>query len=634
MVRGLRLRTAWAWALGGLAALFVLSSTGAALTAPPAAAVLGPTAFRVNVNAVQALWVDAEGKASAGEAGAQRFDPGQAGVSALGRGQGEAVWVRFRLASAVPRPALLEVSYAHLDRLALYVKRPGGYVLVGASGDHLPFAARARNYRFPTFAIALSPVPEDYLLRMQTRGAISFPLVLWEPAAFARAAEAEYVALGAFFGGLAALVVLNLLLYMVRREPAHGSYALFAGMMSLFFWSESGLAFQFWFRDLLRWSDRATLALIPLVAASGLLHARVFLRTAQHDPGADLWLSRLTWSMAGLALVFPLFTYAGRFTAVQVVLLVVGPALLVAAWRALPHTPERARFYLAGMTALLVGGALYWAHASLGTGQGPAFGYALQAGYLIDAMVLSLGLTFSVRELRLAYRRLAYQFDALVTDQTERFRMARADLHGRMDQLRNRLVSRQDSLNRLHDVYERDHATGLPNRHFVERAWVSRIEGADAGHDRYALLHVRVEGLAEVNRERGSHVGDAVVRALAERLRAIATDGVLGARLGPGEFAFLAGPCCERDAAMALALRIQASVEGPASAAGRTGEGARAPQASSSGLGCHIGICLYPRGASRLGWMLARAEHAALTAHHSGEAVHFFDPPREVSDVR
>lgn len=633
MMRRCRLPAAWASVLAAVAALLGLLLAVPVLRAQPSAAVLGSAGARVDVNTVQALWIDPDGRATADQAGAQRFDAGQAGVDALGRGQGEAVWVKFRLASDAARPGLLEVSYAHLDRLALYVRRPGGYALVAESGDHLRFGTRARDYRFPTFEVSLFPAPEDYLLRVQTRGAISFPLVLWDPGAFARAAEAEYVLLGAFFGGLAALVVLNLLLYMVRREPAHGSYALFAGMMSLFFWSENGLAFQFWFRELLRWSDRATLALIPFVAASGLLHARIFLRTAREDPRADLWLVRLSWTIVGLALVFPLFTYVGRFTAVQFVLLVVGPALLAAAWRALPRVPDRARFYLAGMSALLVGGGLYWAHASLGLGQGPAFGYALQAGYLIDAMVLSLGLTFSVRELRRAYRRLAHQFDALVSDQTERFRMARADLHGRMDQLRRRLVSRQDSLNRLYDVYERDHATGLPNRHFVERAWVARIEDAAPEHDRYALLHVRVEGLAEVNRERGSHVGDVVVRALGERLHALATDGVQGARLGPGEFAFLAGPRCDRGAAMALAAHIRGAVQGCTGNAALPeapgGEGA-----ASAALRAHVGICLYPRGASRLGWMLARAEHAALTAHQSGEHVHVFDPPREVSGVR
>jgi diguanylate cyclase (GGDEF)-like protein len=610
-----------AWLLFGLLSL-LLGSTGACHAG---VLVVSPDRERWGLNSVLSGWLDETAAASVQQAAAERFDADWGGRTSLGRALGKAgeraVWLQFSLRSPAERTVLIELAHAHVDRASLYTRRGGHYVLLLESGDQLPFAQRARRYRFPVFEVPAGPEPQEFLLRLQSRGALHFPLTVWEPAAFERRAQAGYAWLGAFFGGLTILILLNLLLFAARRESAHVSYAVFAGAMALFFWFENGFALQFWVGDAPQWAERIAWLLVPLAAAAGAWHARTFLRTARKDRYVDRWLLRAGLLALASAAVLPWLPYAWRAVPAQLAGGAIGLILLVAGWRAQAWQPDRARFYLAGLGALLAGGLFYCLWANFGVGADVGFAYALQLGYLVDAMLLSLGLTFSVRRLRNAYLRLALQFDALVADQTERVRHARTEAQSRIERLHRRSSSRQSRMTALHEEAEHDHATGLPNRQFAERDWSIRIEEADPAVDRYALLHVHVQGLAQANHDHGSVAGDEAVQALASRLARCGAVLADVARLGASDFAVLAGPRCGQDEAVAIGQRLLDSLQEPVDIAG----------SGHLALHCHVGICLYPQGATRLGWMLARAEEAAVAGMRANRSLQVFDPPPEVT---
>jgi diguanylate cyclase (GGDEF)-like protein/PAS domain S-box-containing protein len=88
-----------------------------------------------------------------------------------------------------------------------------------------------------------------------------------------------------------------------------------------------------------------------------------------------------------------------------------------------------------------------------------------------------------------------------------------------------------------------DPLTGLMNRAQFEAALDARIRKASATPDAFAVLHIDIDRLDEINEAHGHHAGDATLRRLAELLGSKLRSADLVARLGSDEFAVLAEDC-------------------------------------------------------------------------------------------
>ncbi|MFI1181676.1 putative bifunctional diguanylate cyclase/phosphodiesterase [Streptomyces sp. NPDC020799] len=155
----------------------------------------------------------------------------------------------------------------------------------------------------------------------------------------------------------------------------------------------------------------------------------------------------------------------------------------------------------------------------------------------------------SVALLRDAHGRPQYQL-ALMEDITER-----------------RLLHERLRYEATHDAL-----TGLPNRTLffesIDRALTASAGGAEPA--RFGLCYLDLDGFKAVNDSLGHAVGDELLVAVAERLRACATAPTeLVARLGGDEFvALLTGPSAQADA-IALARRMLAALSRPIRLDGR-----------------------------------------------------------------
>ena len=96
-----------------------------------------------------------------------------------------------------------------------------------------------------------------------------------------------------------------------------------------------------------------------------------------------------------------------------------------------------------------------------------------------------------------------------------------------------------------HDAMH-DTLTGLPNRSQLTTDAIAAL--ADARHRRgqVAVMIIDLNGFKAVNDTLGHHIGDDLLRQVADRFHAACPDGVTVARLGGDEFAVLvrswAGP--------------------------------------------------------------------------------------------
>lgn len=149
-----------------------------------------------------------------------------------------------------------------------------------------------------------------------------------------------------------------------------------------------------------------------------------------------------------------------------------------------------------------------------------------------------------------------------------------------------------------------DQLTGLPNRIlFQDRL----AEAAAAGEGAASQLLLDLDGFKDVNDSLGHRAGDALLKAVAERLReAVGPDDTV-ARLGGDEYAILLPGCGDPRRAEATALRVLESFGDPFDIEGRLVH-----------VGTSIGIALCPGLCSDPEEMMASADLALYRAKEEG----------------
>src|SRR5690606_15308485 len=120
---------------------------------------------------------------------------------------------------------LLVQQYALSDHLDVYLRYPDGGLVHHSAGDMKPFAERAVRYRHPNFNVRLpADIPVEILVRVESQSSMQVPLGLYTPAAFAELARDAQFGMGLYYGILIALLVYNLVLWLLLRDQGYFWY--------------------------------------------------------------------------------------------------------------------------------------------------------------------------------------------------------------------------------------------------------------------------------------------------------------------------------------------------------------------------------------------------------------------------
>jgi diguanylate cyclase (GGDEF)-like protein/PAS domain S-box-containing protein len=179
------------------------------------------------------------------------------------------------------------------------------------------------------------------------------------------------------------------------------------------------------------------------------------------------------------------------------------------------------------------------------------------------------------------------------------------------------LTEQKEMEERLRHTALHDPLTGLPNRAMFFD--LLRREMARASRDpsyRFAVLYVDMDGFKGVNDELGHDVGDAVLAAVAERLRAGSRPMDVAARLGGDEFAVLVADLADPGEAERVAARLETALRQPHLIRGQ-----------EVAITASIGVAPSRRSHAGPDDLLREADAAMYRAKHAGRGRLEVSPP-------
>jgi diguanylate cyclase (GGDEF)-like protein len=160
-----------------------------------------------------------------------------------------------------------------------------------------------------------------------------------------------------------------------------------------------------------------------------------------------------------------------------------------------------------------------------------------------------------------------------------------------------------------------DPLTGLPNRAAFNEHLAGLMERRRDDTARIAVLSFDLDRFKEVNDVHGHSAGDAVLRAVSERMTSILGEGEFIARVGGDEFIAVTQRFYMRNDASSLAQRLLSEIGKPV-----------AWNSQTFTVGSSVGVSVYPGEASNMDDLLAQADVAMYRAKSSGSnSVRFYD---------
>ena len=473
---------------------------------------------------------------------------------------GQVLWFRFRAhQQSAPQRWFIELMDSGIDRAVLYQRSGDDAWHRQEAGDAVPVPHWPVPGRLPTFSLTTkTEAPVDYWLRVEhARVAYSAPIRLISGTPLAVSRDQEQFLLGGYFGLLAMVLMMALALSIAWRDRLMIGYAAYVASVGITQLGQLGTGAQYVWPYWDGWNRLSTFVAPSLSAVVGLLFIRMLTEPAR----SSVWLDRAVLAVAALTTTLVLLDIAVPLGATyrligDVLLLLALVAVCMAlAWR---RSPDRhLRLAILGFMPMLLL-ALFPLARTLGliatsglTRYGLAIGAALEMPILLYAIATGV-------------------------------------------------ASRREARVRAAASATTDALTGLANL----RVLTPRLDGALARADKqgssFAVLVVHVANWKDIAAAHGLQAAERALVLTASRLRRIAGEVDLAARVSEADFAVLLEAPTTRPDAIARARRI-------------VDEGARdsALLAKGDALALRVSVAMLPRkplnGAAVLRWMLGAA---------------------------
>jgi hypothetical protein len=263
-----------------------------------------------------------------------------------------AYWIRFRITSESP-DLLLRVGHPHpRQHQGLSAgRRPDQRISCRGQTSVCRAAVLHRDFVFPLDAQG----PQTVYVRVQSSSSMQVPVSLWTRKGFLEATGTENYILGIYFGSLGVMLLYNLFLYFSVRDTSYLFYVLYISAFALTMLNLNGMAYQFLWPASPLIENTSVLFLLFASGASAAGFSMSFLKTRQMTG----WVHRVLTAIVALSLaaiiLSPWLPMRLALTAFNLLMLVLVPSILLAAWRSLKNGYVPARYFLFAWAGFLAG---------------------------------------------------------------------------------------------------------------------------------------------------------------------------------------------------------------------------------------------------------------------------------------
>jgi len=178
------------------------------------------------------------------------------------------------------------------------------------------------------------------------------------------------------------------------------------------------------------------------------------------------------------------------------------------------------------------------------------------------------------------------------------------------------ITEQKETERKIRYMATHDALTGLPNLTLGRDRITSVLALAKRSDSMAGLLFVDLDGFKAVNDTMGHDAGDAVLKAVAERLSYSVREVDTVARIGGDEFIVVLEELHNKEDAAMIAEKIITEIDKPINIRGAKAE-----------IGASIGIALYPENGENEEELLKAADRAMYRVKHAGKNDFAFDKP-------
>ena len=473
---------------------------------------------------------------------------------------GKALWFRFRThQQTAGQRWFIELRDSGIDRAVLYQRGADGTWQAQEAGDAVPVPRWPAPGRLPTFVLnTQTAAPVDYWLRVEhARVPYSAPIRIVSGTPLAVSRDQEQFLLGGYFGLLAMVLMMAVALSIAWRDRLMIGYAAYVTAVGITQLAQLGTGAQYVWPYWDWWNRLSTFVAPSLSAVVRLLFIRMLTEPAR----SSVWLDRAVLAVAALTTVLvvvdiamPLGTTYALIGDV-LLLLALAAVCMALAWQ---RSPDRhLRLAILGFVPMLVL-ALFPLARTLGLiATGALTRYGLAIGAALEMPILLYAIATGV-------------------------------------------ASRRESRVRAAAAATTDALTGLANLRVLTVRLDGTLARAEKQGSSFAVLVVHVANWRDIAAGHGLQAAERALVLTASRLRRIAGEVDLAARVSEADFALLLEAPTTRHDAIARARRI---VEG--------GSRDSALLAKGEALDLRVSVAMLPRkplnAAAVLRWMMGAA---------------------------